>query len=197
MTHRAWQRMLSGRRLNVIEPSPLDIEIEDIAYGLCRVARWNGQTIGDYPYSVAQHSMLVEKIVRDAYPHLEYKYLLMALIHDASEYVIGDMISPVKGYISGEFNNLETKIEQAVHLRFGLESKIPVNIKKIIKTADLNSAYLEAIHLAGFTQEEALKYIGNPPANADKYCVKPLPTQEVYKKFLERFSFLQERFNNS
>ena len=196
MTKRAWQRMLSGRRLNVLEPSPLDIEIEDIAHGLCRVARWNGQTRGQYPYSVAQHSILVEQIMRDMYPQLEYEFLLMGLLHDASEYVIGDMISPVKGYIAGEYKNLEEKLDEAIHLRFSLPIKTPTNIKKIIKQADIHCAYLEATHLAGFSDEEALKHIGSPPKNHTKYCVAPLPTQQVCEKFIFRFNLLQNRINS-
>ena len=51
--------MLSGRRLDLLDPSPFDIEIEDIAHGLSRVSRWNGQTLGEHSFSVAQHSVLV------------------------------------------------------------------------------------------------------------------------------------------
>src|SRR6185312_13495858 len=90
---RAWQRMLSGRRLDLLEPSPLDIEIEDIAHGLARVARWNGQTKGLHAFSVAQHSVLVERLVADLSPRLSREARLMALLHDAPEYVVGDPLA--------------------------------------------------------------------------------------------------------
>src|ERR1700736_1048194 len=85
---RAWQRMLSGRRLDLLDPSPLDVEIEDIAHGLARVARWNGQTKGSHAFSVAQHSVLVERITAELNPRLARTARLMALLHDAPEYVI-------------------------------------------------------------------------------------------------------------
>ena len=92
---RAWQRMLSGRILDLLDPTPMDIEIEDIAHGLAFVARWNGQTRGDFAYSVAEHSLLVEEIFFRLNPDGLVKWRLAALLHDAPEYVIGDMISPV------------------------------------------------------------------------------------------------------
>ena len=83
---RAWQRMLSGRRLDLLDPSPLDVEIEDIAHGLSRVARWNGQTSGDWAFSVAQHSLVVEEIFRrlrpDATPAEVEAAARTAAIHD-------------------------------------------------------------------------------------------------------------------
>ncbi len=190
---RAWQRMLSGRRLNILDPSPVDIEITDIAQGLCRVARWNGQTQGDFAYSVAQHCLLCENIMRDMYPHIEYKWLLACLIHDASEYVIGDMISPFKGAIGDTYKDIENRLEMAIHLRYRLPAVLPVHIKKIIKTADIHCAYLESVHLAGFSESEAQKYIGTPPPNAKKYNVTPLPPKQVYDMYVQRFLFLLKK----
>ena len=95
--------MLSGRRLDLIDPSPLDVEIADIAHGLARVARWNGQTNGPEIFSVAQHSLLVEAIFSAAAPDAPRSPSLAALLHDAPEYVIGDMISPFKAAIGGNF----------------------------------------------------------------------------------------------
>jgi uncharacterized protein len=158
---RAWQRMLSGRRLDLLDPTPVDIEIEDIAHGLAFVARWNGQTRGDWPYSVAEHSLLVEQI----YSRLgepPAKWRLAALLHDAPEYVIGDMISPVKAAVGPGYGELDLRLTAAVHLRFGLPAVLPSEIKKAIKQADKISAWLEAVQIAGFSEAEADKFFGRP-----------------------------------
>ena len=158
---RAWQRMLSGRRLDLLDPSPMDIEIEDIAHGLAFVARWNGQTRGDWAYSVAEHSILVEEIFTRQ-TGSEPKWQLAALLHDAPEYVIGDMISPVKSAIGASYGELDMRLTAAVHLRFGLPTALPVLIKKAIKSADKISAWLEAVQIAGFSEPEADKLFGRP-----------------------------------
>jgi uncharacterized protein len=158
---RAWQRMLSGRRLDLLDPTPMDIEIEDIAHGLAFVARWNGQTRGDWPYSVAEHSLLVEQIFArsGAQPA---KWCLAALLHDAPEYVIGDMISPVKAAVGPGYGDMDMRLAAAVHLRFGLPSVLPVAVKKAIKVADKVSAWLEAVQIAGFSEAEADRLFGRP-----------------------------------
>ncbi|MDD9923104.1 MAG: HD family hydrolase [Boseongicola sp.] len=159
---RAWQRMLSGRRLDLLDPTPVDIEIEDIAHGLSFVARWNGQTRGDFAYSVAEHSLLVEELFRQLYPDSEPKWRLAALLHDAPEYVIGDMISPVKAAVGPGYEALDDRLTRAVHLRFGLPATVPVEVKKRIKRADKISAWMEAIQIAGFSETEAGKFFGRP-----------------------------------
>jgi len=159
---RAWQRMLSGRRLDLLDPTPMDIEIEDIAHGLAFVARWNGQTHGDYAYSVAEHSLLVEALVRRLKPETPSKWLLAALLHDAPEYVIGDMISPVKAAVGPGYKALDERLTAAIHLRFGLPAALPKPIKALIKRADSLSAWLEATQIAGFTEAEADKFFGKP-----------------------------------
>ena len=158
---RAWQRMLSGRRLDLLDPTPMDIEIEDIAHGLAFVARWNGQTRGDFAYSVAEHSLLVEEIFTRQ-TSSEPKWQLAALLHDAPEYVIGDMISPVKSAIGASYGELDQRLTAAVHLRFGLPAILPLMIKKAIKAADKISAWLEAVQIAGFSEAEANKLFGRP-----------------------------------
>ncbi len=162
---RAWQRMLSGRRLDLLDPTPMDIEIDDIAHGLAFVARWNGQTIGDYAYSVAEHSILVEKIYSLIQPKAPIKWRLAALLHDAPEYVIGDMISPVKAAVGPGYGALDDRLTAAIHIKFGLPASIPVAVKKQIKKADKISAWLEAIQIAGFSTEEANKLFGTPDGN--------------------------------
>jgi len=157
---RAWQRMLSGRRLDLLDPTPLDIEIEDIAHGLAFVARWNGQTKGDFAYSVAEHSLLVEEIYARQNPNAPIKWRLAALLHDAPEYVIGDMISPVKSSVGPGYLALDDRLTAAIHIRFGLPATLPIAVKKAIKRADKISAWLEAVQLAGFSDVEATKLFG-------------------------------------
>jgi 5'-nucleotidase len=161
---RAWQRMLSGRRLDLLDPTPVDIEIEDIAHGLAFVARWNGQTMGDYAYSVAEHSLLVETIFGRINPKAPAKWRLAALLHDAPEYVIGDMISPVKAAVGPGYGALDDRLTAAIHLRFGLPAAIPASAKKQIKRADKISAWMEATQIAGFSEAEASKFFGRPDA---------------------------------
>ena len=157
---RAWQRMLSGRRLDLLDPTPLDIEIEDIAHGLAFVARWNGQTRGDWPYSVAEHSLLVEEIFTAQNPGGPVRWRLAALLHDAPEYVLGDMISPVKAAVGEGYGTLDSRLAAAIHLRFGLPAQIPAAVKRAIKRADKVSAWVEATQIAGFSNEEAERLFG-------------------------------------
>lgn len=162
---RAWQRMLSGRRLDLLDPTPVDVEIEDIAHGLAFVARWNGQTRGDYPYSVAEHSLLVEQIFTRLNPAAAPRWQLAALLHDGPEYVIGDMISPVKSAVGPGYGDLDERLTAAIHLRFGLPAVLPFPWKKAIKVADKISAWLEAVRIAGFSEDEADRYFGKPDAS--------------------------------
>ena len=190
---RAWQRMLSGRRLDLLDPSPFDIEIEDIAHGLARVARWNGQTLGEHPFSVAQHSLIVEMLLRFKYPKLPASAALMALLHDAPEYVIGDMISPFKSAIGTSYKSIEIRLEAAIHLRFGLAAHPSEELKRQIKAADRVSAYFEAIHLAGFSSKEAAHLFGRPNGvTADQIPIEPWATQKAQSVFLERFHCLHD-----
>jgi 5'-deoxynucleotidase YfbR-like HD superfamily hydrolase len=159
---RAWQRMLSGRRLNLLDPSPLDVEISDIAHGLARVARWNGQTYGDHAFSVAEHSLIVEDIALSLKPDISPDWRLAILLHDAPEYVIGDMISPFKTVIGEAYKAVEHRLQGAIHLRFGLPAEMPQTIKKLCKRADIICAYFEAVELAGFEDKEAAKIFGRP-----------------------------------
>ncbi len=188
---RAWQRMLSGRRLDLLDPSPFDVEIEDIAHGLARVARWNGQTVGDHAFSVAQHSVVVEEIAAHMKPGLEPRWRLAALLHDASEYVIGDMISPFKSALGVNYKSFESRLEDAIHVRFGLPPKTPSAIKALIKKADRACAYFEATQLAGFGRTESLKLFGRPPADYD-LVIEPQSPSAAQKAYLDRFRVLSE-----
>jgi len=186
---RAWQRMLSGRRLDLLNPSPLDIEVEDIAHGLARVARWNGQTAGEHAFSVAQHSVVVEKIIAQLNEDMAIKWRLAALLHDSPEYVVGDLISPFKAAIGLDYKKLELSLLAAIHIRFGLPTRLPAYVEKAIKRADQISAYLEATQLAGFSHKEAARFFGRP-AKSIKLHLKPKPVVSAQKEFLLKFKNL-------
>jgi uncharacterized protein len=193
---RAWQRMLSGRRLDLLNPSPLDIELEDIAHGLARVARWNGQTKGDHAFSVAQHSLLVEAIVSHLRPTLSRQWRLASLLHDAPEYVVGDMISPFKTAVGLDYRAFEKRLLSAIHLRFGLPALLPQRIEQLIKRADRAAAYLEATQLAGFGVKEARKFFGVPRGltgggSLAFHSLKPLAPREASAQYLRKFKQLQ------
>ena len=188
---RAWQRMLSGRRLDLLNPSPLDIELSDIAHGLARVARWNGQTNGDHAFSVAQHSLVVEAIFRRQ-NRCNADECLMALLHDAPEYVIGDMISPFKAVVGGGYKTVEKRLEATVHLRFGLPPSTPASLKAKIKKADQVAAFFEATELAGFSHAEAVKFFGAPRGiTLDMIEISPLTATLAQQRFADRFEALE------
>src|SRR5690606_5647838 len=194
---RAWQRMLSGRRLDILDPSPVDVELSDIAHGLARVARWNGQTIGDYPFSVAQHSVLVLEVFRAANPDASVHAQLQTLLHDAPEYVMGDIISPFKAAMGGNYKDVEARLLAAIHLRFSLHAAPPAPLRKLIKRADREAAYLEATHLAGFSPSEARRFFGEPTIPTFEVdgldrLIQPWPAREAYDRFVAAFTELSQ-----
>jgi 5'-deoxynucleotidase YfbR-like HD superfamily hydrolase len=190
---RVWQRMLSGRRLDLLDPSPLDIEIADIAHGLARVARWNGQTSGTHIFSVAQHTLLVEAVMRTQSPRIDARVRLATLLHDAPEYVIGDMISPFKAVLGDDYKAVEKRLLAAIHIRFGLPPVLPDDMTRQIKNADRGAAYLEATALAGFAEAEAKRLFGRDPglteATRQDYLT-PWSAAKAGKRFLARFKTL-------
>ncbi len=192
---RAWQRMLSGRRLDILDPSPLDVELSDIAHGLARVARWNGQTQGDYAFSVAQHSVLVAELFARLQPGASAEEKLYALLHDAPEYVMGDIISPFKTAMGGNYKEVETRLLAAIYLRFSLKAAPAALVQKLIKRADREAAYLEATHLAGFEATEARKFFGEPALpifeiDGFERLIRPWPAREAYEQFVAAFEAL-------
>ncbi|ABD89856.1 YfbR-like 5'-deoxynucleotidase [Rhodopseudomonas palustris] len=192
---RVWQRMLSGRRLDLLDPSPLDIEIADIAHGLARVARWNGQTHGSHIFSVAQHTLLVEAVMRAHAPRIDRRVRLAALLHDAPEYVVGDMISPFKAVIGGSYKAVEHRLLGAIHIRFGLPATLDDALERQIKAADMGAAYLEATELAGFTKAEAKRLFGNDPGLPEttrQDYLTPWSAGKAAKRFLSRFETLRD-----
>jgi uncharacterized protein len=197
-SNRAWQRMLSGRRLDILDPSPLDIELSDIAHGLARVARWNGQTVGDFPFSVAQHSIFVLELFRMLEPDADAREQLYALLHDAPEYVMGDIISPFKAAMGGNYKDVENRLLSAVYLRFSLGAVPPTSLVRRIKRADKQAAYFEAVRLAGFEDAEARKFFGEPsvPAfdlDAFERLTRPWSTGEAYDRFVSAVEDLSAR----
>ena len=188
---RAWQRMLSGRRLDLLDPSPMDIEIEDIAHGLARVARWNGQTTGEHAFSVAQHSVVVEEAAAALQPGLPPRWRLAALLHDAPEYVIGDMISPFKAALGMDYKAFEERLEHAIHVRFGLPPRTPPEVKRLIKAADRVSAWFEAVNLAGFSAGEADGLFGPPPPEL-RIDVTPEPAAVAQARYVQRYRVLTD-----
>jgi 5'-nucleotidase len=192
VTTRAWQRMRSGRRLDLLDPSPLDIEIEDIAHGLARVARWNGQTGGAHIFSVAQHTLLVDAILRQRTPHaVDRRLRLAVLLHDAPEYVIGDMITPFKAVIGDSYRAVEQRLLAAIHVRFGLPAALPADVVRLIKAADRAAAYLEATRLAGFKPAEAGRLFGRPPAlpaPIERDYLTPWTAAQAQARYLKRFA---------
>lgn len=188
---RAWQRMLSGRRLDLLDPSPLDIELQDIAHGLARVARWNGQTIGDHAFSVAQHSLLVEELCTRIKPKWAIRWRRAAMLHDAPEYVVGDLISPFKAAIGTGYKSLENRLLAAIHMRFGLPAKLPGEVTQTIKRADGIAAYLEATQLAGFSVTEARRFFTYSKF-ADGIRLAPLATPRAEYTFISKFKSLMD-----
>lgn len=192
---RAWQRMLSGRRLDLLNPKPDDIEIGDIAHGLARVARWNGQTVGDHAFSVAEHSLLVVDLVQRLEPKSPVALQLAALLHDAPEYVIGDLISPFKAAIGVDYKKFELKILDAIYARFGILDTVDQGAERLIKEADGIAAYFEALQLAGFSADEGAEFF-SPPDEADPRFIgydlriDPLPVTKAQQAFLDRFETL-------
>lgn len=193
---RVWQRMLSGRRLDLLDPSPMDVEIADIAHGLARVARWNGQTIGDHAFSVAQHSVVVEDLCKQLSPALTPAERLTALLHDAPEYVVGDMISPFKAVLGDDYKSVEARLERAIHLRFGLKATTPAKLKKLIKRADHVCAWFEATQLAGFQPHEADRFFGAPPEGIT-LSLAPQPPNEAQAAFLTRHAALLDEMDKA
>jgi 5'-nucleotidase len=195
---RAWQRMLSGRRLDLLDPAPEDVAIEDIAHGLARVARWNGQTVGDHAFSVAQHSLVVDEIAGARDPKWPPRWRLATLLHDSPEYVIGDLISPFKTAIGLDYKQFELRLLAAIHVRFGLPPDLPADVQNEIKTCDRIAAFYEATQLAGFATDEALTFFGKPQglpteAHEQLQALRPLPADAAQKAFLARFQWLIEQ----
>jgi len=198
---RAWQRMLSGRRLDLLDPRPADVAIEDIAHGLARVARWNGQTIGPHAFSVAQHALLVDEIAGARQPDWPARWRLATLLHDAPEYVIGDLISPFKTAIGLNYKAFEVRLLAAIHERFGLPAELPTPIQTEIKTCDRIAAYYEATRLAGFGADEAAAFFGKPGPVSPELAeavddLHPWPADEAQRAFLARFAWLVEQESN-
>jgi 5'-deoxynucleotidase YfbR-like HD superfamily hydrolase len=183
--------MLSGRRLDLLDPSPLDIEVGDIAHGLARVARWNGQTSGPHPLSVAQHTLIVEEVAAIVAPEIGAAGRLAVMLHDAPEYVIGDLISPFKVLLGGDYVAVEQRLLGAIHRRFGLPVPLAEKLTARIKAADRIAAYFEAVQLAGFSEAEAARFFGRPSGiEPGRLDLVPWSAPVAEKRFLKRFGLV-------
>ncbi|NKD85883.1 HD family hydrolase [Haematospirillum jordaniae] len=194
---RTWQRMVSGRRLNLVDPSPLDVEITDIALGLSRNSRWNGQTIGPHAWSVAQHSVFVVDIMKRFRPRPEPNLLLAGLLHDAPEYVTHDLVTPLKAVVGDVFREVENRLMCAIHVRFGLPPCLSTPDKTRIKKADLIAAATEAVQLAGFSLHEIRPVLSIKAKPAPWAHLQPLPATEAAHLFLDTFSELHKALQAS
>ena len=195
---RAWQRMLSGRKLDLLNPDPADIEIEDIAHGLARVARWNGQTSGEHAFSVAEHSILVTEILRKLKPDVTVAWQIGSLLHDAPEYVIGDLISPFKPAIGADYKVFELRILSAIFKRFQIFEEMTDEAHRWIKRADEIAAYFEAIYLAGFSLDEANTYFSPPLEDEGDFKtwltrIEALCVRDAEAEFLKQFHDLDQK----
>ncbi len=186
---RVWQRMLSGRRLDLLDPSPLDVEISDIAHGLARVARWNGQTRGDFAFSVAQHSLIVEQIVgcersRSALAHGGTAARRAGICRRRHDLAVQErhrrrLQGCGKAAAGGDPSALRPAGASAGRDRKGDQGRGPV------------SAYYEATLLAGFESHEAAKFFGEPGGAAcEPGEFVPRPAREMEAAFLARFAEL-------
>ena len=192
---RAWQRMLSGRRLDILHPDPKDVEVEDIAHGLARVSRWNGQTRGEHAFSVAQHSVFVEKIFRQTVNEYTKDDCIYALFHDAAEYVIGDIISPFKAAMGGSYKEVEMKLQKVIYEKLKLKTEVDEELYKNIKKADDIAAYVEAMQLAGFTEAEAEQVFNGKYKEFDdtQFNLVPMTAQMAEKTFLDRLNEIKKQ----
>jgi hypothetical protein len=156
---RAWVRMPSGKRLDLLSPTPFDWDDADLALGLARTYRWGGHSAWPLPLSVAQHSITVMLLRRAAAfaststplaPIIE----LRELLHDAEEGLLGfDAVSPLKPFLGAGFRDLTRRLEQAIFIRYGLPAWTPAEHKRH-KRADRLAAASEAVHVAGWSEQE-------------------------------------------
>ncbi len=118
-----FQQTFTGRRFYIEDPRPEDVFIVDIAHSLAMLCRYNGATLRFY--SVAEHSVWVSRLVSP-------KNAMWGLLHDAAEYVVGDMTRPLKKQpqLRG-FATFESRVQRVVCERFGLPYDMPDEVKAV------------------------------------------------------------------
>ena len=158
---RAWVRLYSGKRLDLLNPTPFDWEDSDLAIGLARTYRWGGHSAWELPLSVAQHSLLVLALRRLWFPGVDDPRAdLRELLHDADEGLLGfDCISVVKPFLGQAYRKLAESLEAAVALRYRLAPWTEAD-KKPHKRADRVAAASEAVHVVGWTRKEVRATLG-------------------------------------
>jgi 5'-deoxynucleotidase YfbR-like HD superfamily hydrolase len=195
-TPRVFQRMRSGRRLHLLDPSPVDVEISDAIYGISRQMRWNGQTTGEVGFTVAQHSVTVEAIFTAmVWPKAPVEARLAALVHDLAEWVLSDLSTPVKAVIKAAgYGELEQRVDRAIRLRIGLPAVLPEAWIDPLKRADRIAGVTEAVRLAGWSEADARRDVGKGyRGKLWEGPLDPLPEAAARAQWLARFAALGGR----
>ncbi|HZX28156.1 MAG TPA: phosphohydrolase [Telluria sp.] len=200
---RAWVRMPSGRRLDLLDPTPFDWDDEDLALGLARTFRWGGHSAWPQPLSVAQHSIAVLYLRRRLTPGpLPAKAELRELLHDAEEGLLGfDAISVIKPFLGEQFRALTQRLEHAVFVRYGLPAWTRAE-HALHKRADRLAAASEAVHVAGWSAAEVrstLKITIEPLAEDPLVATyggtpwEPWPARDAAERFMAELEALKRR----
>lgn len=200
---RAWVRLPSGKRLDLLNPTPFDWDDEDLAIGLARTYRWGGHSAWPLPLSVAQHSLTVLALRRNAEPtglaaHAE----LRELLHDADEGLLGfDPLSVIKPFLGDGFHELAGRLQNVVFQRYGIQYWNPAE-KEAHKHADRVAAASEAVHVAGWSADEVKQVlkISFRPVKTDPLIViyggtpwEPWAPDVAAERFLKELQRIQKR----
>lgn len=178
-----------------MKPAAREVDIEDIARGLSRLPRWNGQTKGSLAFSVAQHSLLVRFLFAELDPKAEKCWQLAALLHDGPEYALGDLIAPFKKVVGETYHQVEQSLQQAIHRRFSLPKVLPSSVAARVEKADRWSASLEAQVLTSFPKETIAQLSplsSRPFPGAAHALLEPWPSHVAQGRFLQEFARLYE-----
>jgi uncharacterized protein len=197
---RAWVRLLSGKRLDLLNPTPFDWEDEDLALGLARTYRWGGHSAWPLPLSVAQHSLFVLQLRRQRFPDAkDARADLRELLHDADEGLLGfDSISPLKPFLGEAYHDLVARLQTAIGVRYGLPAWTAKE-KRIHKEADRIAAATEAVRVVGWTLDEVHRVLRIPfePLTQDPLepvyggkAFAPWPPQLAAERFLAELQAL-------
>lgn len=188
-TNQKFLETATGVLVDVEHPTENMINIQDIAWSLSRIPRFAGHTITTVPYSVAQHSVMVMRDVRDTNDDWTHELLLQALLHDAAEAYIGDIPSPIKKLpsIHPQIKKIEDQLMLCIYCAFNL-SPVSKTHEHIIKNSDLRARAIEAHNFMvsrgkfwNLPDIDLLKLQGFEP---------PMTAQDAYKLFMNEFEDL-------
>jgi hypothetical protein len=188
--------MPSGKRLDLLNPTPFDWDDADLALGLARTYRWGGHSAWPLPLSVAQHSIAVMLLRQLAAPEpLDPVVALRELLHGF------DAVSPLKPFLGQGFDALTRRLEQVVFLRYGLPAWTPTEHARH-KQADRLAAASEAVHVVGWKEEEVRNtlriraaVLEEDPLAARYRCRpwEPWPPTVAAERFLAELDHLMRR----